>query len=105
MIPFGFIGVGDPFDCEVVRLCAAAGEYDLVLIGTDKRRHLVSSVLDSGSGFGSGRMDAGRVAREFAEKGFRKVYNLAGGIKAWKKDGFPVDKGRLKGSKAKRQKR
>ncbi|OFX99367.1 MAG: hypothetical protein A2X05_06080 [Bacteroidetes bacterium GWE2_41_25] len=41
-----------------------------------------------------------RVAREFAEKGFRKVYNLTGGIRAWKKDGFPVEKKRRKGAKA-----
>jgi len=41
-----------------------------------------------------------RVAREFAEKGFRKVYNLEGGIRAWKRDGFPVERKRLNGSKA-----
>ena len=28
------------------------------------------------------------------EKGFRKLYNLEGGIVAWKKDGMPVVKGR-----------
>jgi rhodanese-related sulfurtransferase len=41
-----------------------------------------------------------RVAAKFAEKGFRKVYNLEGGIKAWRKDGFPMERHRLKGSKA-----
>jgi rhodanese-related sulfurtransferase len=41
-----------------------------------------------------------KAANEFADKGFRKVYNLKGGIWAWKKDGFQVEKKRLKGSKA-----
>ncbi len=41
-----------------------------------------------------------RVAREFAEKGFRVVYNLEGGIRAWRKDGFPMERHRLKGTKA-----
>ena len=45
-----------------------------------------------------------RVARKFADMGFRKVYNLTGGIKAWKKDGFPVQKKRLKSARAKRRK-
>lgn len=35
-----------------------------------------------------------RVAETFAEKGFKKVYSLKGGIVAWKKDGFPVIKKR-----------
>jgi rhodanese-related sulfurtransferase len=33
-----------------------------------------------------------RVAEFFYDKGFRKVYNLEGGIVAWRKDGFPVVK-------------
>jgi rhodanese-related sulfurtransferase len=37
-----------------------------------------------------------RVAREFAEKGFRLVYNLEGGIKAWRRDGFPVERHKVK---------
>ncbi len=32
----------------------------------------------------------------FYEKGFRKLYNLDGGIIAWKKDRFPVDKSRMR---------
>jgi rhodanese-related sulfurtransferase len=32
----------------------------------------------------------------FYDKGFRKLFNLKGGITAWKKDGFPVDKKRVK---------
>jgi rhodanese-related sulfurtransferase len=34
------------------------------------------------------------VAERFCEKGFLKVYNLEGGIVAWKKDGFPVTRKR-----------
>ena len=33
-----------------------------------------------------------RVAEYFHDQGFTKVYNLEGGIVAWKKDGFPVTK-------------
>ncbi len=32
----------------------------------------------------------------FHDKGFRKLYNLDGGIVAWRKDGFPVDKRRIR---------
>lgn len=31
-----------------------------------------------------------RVAEYFGERGFKKVYNLEGGLVAWKKDHFPV---------------
>ena len=30
------------------------------------------------------------------DMGFRKVYNLEGGIIAWKREGFPVDKSRIR---------
>ena len=40
-----------------------------------------------------------RVAELFYDKGFRKLYNLDGGIVAWKKDGFPVEKGKIKRKK------
>jgi rhodanese-related sulfurtransferase len=33
-----------------------------------------------------------RVAEYFHDQGFDKVYNLEGGIAAWKSDGFPVTK-------------
>ena len=45
-----------------------------------------------------------RAARDFSEKGFRKVYNLTGGIKAWKQDGFPVEKKKPRGTKKERRK-
>jgi rhodanese-related sulfurtransferase len=36
-----------------------------------------------------------RAAILLSEKGFKRLYNLEGGIVAWKKDGMPVDKGRI----------
>lgn len=36
------------------------------------------------------------VAEYFHDKGFLKVYNLDGGIVAWRKDGFPVIKNHIK---------
>jgi rhodanese-related sulfurtransferase len=30
------------------------------------------------------------------DKGYRNLYNLEGGIVAWRKDGFPVDRSRVK---------
>lgn len=39
-----------------------------------------------------------RVAELFYDKGFKKLYSLEGGIMAWKKDGYPVEK-RLKKKK------
>jgi len=35
-----------------------------------------------------------RAAKMLSEKGFKRLYNLEGGIVAWKKDGMPVEKGR-----------
>ncbi|MCJ7448929.1 MAG: rhodanese-like domain-containing protein [Bacteroidales bacterium] len=35
-----------------------------------------------------------RASELLSEKGFRRLYNLEGGIVAWKKDGMPVEKGR-----------
>ena len=37
-----------------------------------------------------------RVARQFYDKGFLKVYSLDGGITAWKKEGLPVNKKKIK---------
>lgn len=33
-----------------------------------------------------------RVAEQLYDKGFKKLYSLEGGIMAWKKDGYPVEK-------------
>jgi rhodanese-related sulfurtransferase len=37
-----------------------------------------------------------RAAELCYDMGFGKVYNLEGGIIAWKRDGFPVDKSRIR---------
>jgi len=37
-----------------------------------------------------------RAAEILYDKGFSLLYNLEGGILAWKRDGFPVEKGRIK---------
>ncbi len=37
-----------------------------------------------------------RAAEVCCELGFKKVYNLEGGIIAWRKDKFPVDKSRVR---------
>jgi rhodanese-related sulfurtransferase len=37
-----------------------------------------------------------RVAEKFGTMGFRKVYNLKGGIVQWRKDGFPVQKTKVR---------
>jgi rhodanese-related sulfurtransferase len=37
-----------------------------------------------------------RVADKFRDKEFRMIYNLEGGIVAWKKDGFPVDRKKVR---------
>jgi rhodanese-related sulfurtransferase len=37
-----------------------------------------------------------RVAAFFYKNGFRKLYNLEGGIVAWKQAGFPVEKGKVR---------
>jgi len=37
-----------------------------------------------------------RVAEKLYDKGFRKLYSLEGGIVAWKKDGFPVERKSIK---------
>jgi rhodanese-related sulfurtransferase len=44
-----------------------------------------------------------RVAKYFYDQGFTKLYSLDGGINAWKKEGMPIDKKRLK-NKDKRKK-
>jgi thioredoxin 1 len=37
-----------------------------------------------------------RVARYFYDQGFRKIYSLEGGIVAWRKDNFPVERKRIR---------
>jgi len=44
-----------------------------------------------------------RAAVELYDQGFRKLYNLEGGIVAWRKEKMPVVKGRREGVKARRR--
>jgi rhodanese-related sulfurtransferase len=37
-----------------------------------------------------------RVAKHFYDKGFLKLYSLEGGINAWKKEGFAVNRKKIK---------
>jgi rhodanese-related sulfurtransferase len=37
-----------------------------------------------------------RVAAKFTDRGFTQVYCLDGGIKAWEKEGYPIDKKRIR---------
>jgi rhodanese-related sulfurtransferase len=37
-----------------------------------------------------------RVAKHFYDKGFLKLYSLDGGITAWKKEGLPVNKKKIR---------
>jgi rhodanese-related sulfurtransferase len=39
-----------------------------------------------------------KIARLFAEKGFVNVFSLEGGITAWKKEGLPVDRKKIRSS-------
>ena len=40
-----------------------------------------------------------QVTKFLYEKGFRKLYCLEGGIQAWRKDGYPVDKKNIRRKK------
>lgn len=66
----------------------AAGNLELASDTLDKSRPLF---LYCTSGFRSKR-----VARYFTEHGFPRVWSLDGGITAWKKEGYPVDRRRMK---------
>ena len=37
-----------------------------------------------------------RVAKHFYDKGFTRLYSLDGGINKWKKEGFPVNRKKIK---------
>jgi len=66
----------------------SSGNIDLAAdtIGMDKALFLYCT-----SGY-----RAKKVAVRLADKGFVKLYNLEGGIKAWKNEGLPVDRKRVR---------
>lgn len=66
----------------------SSGSIDVAADTIDMATHLF---LYCTSGFRSKR-----VAQKFAEHGFRHIYSLDGGFTAWKKEGYPVDRKRLR---------
>jgi rhodanese-related sulfurtransferase len=62
--------------------------YDIASDTIDKRCSLFFYCYSGGR--------SKKAALYFYDKGFRKLYSLEGGIVAWKKDGFPVVKGKKK---------
>jgi rhodanese-related sulfurtransferase len=65
--------------------------YDIIADTLDKERSLYIYCY-SGT-------RAKKAAVYFYNQGFKKLYNLDGGITAWKKDGFPVERKKVKRSK------
>jgi len=45
-------------------------------------------------------MSGGTVARELTKLGFKQVFNLRGGLEAWRRDNLPLVKAGRKGDKA-----
>jgi rhodanese-related sulfurtransferase len=66
----------------------SSGSIDVPVDTIDRSTHLF---LYCTSGFRSKR-----VAQKFAERGFIHVYSLDGGFTAWKNEGYPVDRKKLR---------
>jgi rhodanese-related sulfurtransferase len=66
----------------------SSGNFDFAADTLDKN---IALFLYCSTGFRSKR-----VAEHLYEKGFRKLYSLYGGIVAWKKDGYPVEKRKIR---------
>lgn len=66
----------------------SSGNFDFAADTIEKTSHLF---LYCTSGFRSKR-----VAQRFAAIGFLHVYSLDGGITAWKKEGFPVERKKIR---------
>lgn len=69
----------------------SSGSIDFAADTLDRSSHLF---LYCTSGFRSKR-----VGQRFADKGFIHLYSLDGGITAWKKEGYPVEKRRIRNKK------
>ncbi|MCX6254571.1 MAG: rhodanese-like domain-containing protein [Bacteroidia bacterium] len=88
-----FIDVREFFEFRKARLKGAvnipsSGNLEMAADTIDKQSALFCYCA---SGYRSKK-----VARYFYDKGFCKVYSLEGGIMAWKKDGMPVERKRIK---------
>ena len=89
--------VREPFEYKGNRIkgsvnIPASGDLDKV---TDTLNKKTSLFIYCTSGFRSSN-----AAIKLYNKGFRKLYNLEGGIKAWRKDRMPVQKGRIRRKRA-----
>lgn len=73
----GFIG-------EAVNISSSEFSRKLDTIGVDREQDILLYCQ-------SGARSAG-AARQLAKKGFKKVYNLSGGIMAWKNASLPINK-------------
>ena len=87
------IDVREPFEIRGKRIKDAInipsfGNFD-VTVDTLNKNYALFFYCTSG-------YRSSKVAAFFYDKGFRKLYNLEGGIVAWKKDGFPIEKKNLK---------
>jgi rhodanese-related sulfurtransferase len=85
------IDVREPFEFKSQRIknsinIPASGNLDKAADTINKK---LSLFLYCTSGFRSAK-----TAEKLYDKGFRKLYNLKGGITAWRKDGMPVVKSR-----------
>jgi rhodanese-related sulfurtransferase len=87
------IDVREPFEFKGNRIkgainIPASGNFDTAADTLNKNLTLF---LYCTSGFRSSN-----TAKKLYDKGFRKLYSLKGGITAWRKDGMPVQKGRVR---------
>jgi rhodanese-related sulfurtransferase len=87
------IDVREPFEFKGNRIkgainMPASGNLDKAADTLDRNLTLF---LYCTSGFRSSN-----AAETLYDKGFRKLYNLEGGIVAWRKDGMPIEKGKIR---------
>jgi rhodanese-related sulfurtransferase len=87
------IDVREPFEFKSNRIkgainIPASGNLERAADTINKK---IALFLYCTSGFRSSR-----TAAKLYDKGFRKLYSLNGGISAWRKDGMPFQKGRVK---------
>jgi rhodanese-related sulfurtransferase len=91
------IDVREPFEFKSNRIkgainIPASGNLDRAADTINKKLTLF---LYCTSGYRSSN-----TAKKLYDKGFQKIYNLEGGITAWRKNRMPVQKGRIKPKRA-----